>query len=130
MVTLLNTIISEKGGLFTIGHGRRILLAHCKPEIRIYEEDIQVPVLRKPGGGRKSKRFTISLCGDMDFTHDAGVEADRYELTADILRDDGIAERFYFHDISLVEIHSSGEWEFELHATAEQMRKLSLIAGI
>lgn len=130
MVTLLNTITSEKGGLFTIGHGRRILLAHCKPEIRIYEEDTQVPLLGKPGGGRKSRRFTISLCGDMDFTHDAGGEADRYELTADILRDDGIAERFYFHDISLVEIHPSGEWELELHATAEQMRKLSLIAGI
>lgn len=55
---------------------------------------------------------------------------ERYELTADILRSDGIIERFYFHNVSLVEIASSGEWEFELNATEEQRRKVSEIAGI
>lgn len=57
-------------------------------------------------------------------------KAERYELTADILRNDGIVERFYFHNISLVEIDPAGKWEFELNATDEQMQKLSAMAGI
>lgn len=57
-------------------------------------------------------------------------KAERYELNADILRNDGIVERFYFHNISLVEINPKGEWEFELNATDEQMQKLSAMAGI
>ena len=57
-------------------------------------------------------------------------KTERYELTADLLRNDGIVERFYFHNISLVEINSAGEWEFELNTTEEQMQKLSEMAGI
>ena len=57
-------------------------------------------------------------------------KTERYELVADLLRNDGIVERFYFHKVSLVEINSAGEWEFELNATEEQMRKLSEMAGL
>lgn len=134
MTTLLNTLFSENGELFTIGQGRRVLFAQCKPEIRIYEKTMQVPLLGKPGYRKKSMRFTVVLCGDMEFTSDTVEEtmrkAERYELTADILRNDGIVERFYFHNISLVEINPKGEWEFELNATDEQMQKLSAMAGI
>lgn len=133
MTTLLNTLFGEKGDLFTIGHGRRVLFAHCKPQINIFEKSTQVSVL---GGGHgiKSMRFTIALCGDMEFTSDAVEEAlqkvERYELTADLLRNDGIVERFYFHNISLMEINPAGEWEFELNVTKEQIQKLLVIAGI
>lgn len=134
MTTLLNTLFSEKGDLFTIGHGRRVLFAHCKPQINIYEKSTQVSVLGERGYGKKSMRFTIALCGDMEFACDAVEEAlqkaERYELTADILRNDGIVERFYFHNVSLVEINPAGEWEFELNVTKEQLQKLSAIAGI
>lgn len=134
MTTLLNTLFSEKGGLFTIGQGRRVLFAHCKPQINIYEKSTQVSVLGERGYGKKSMRFTIALCGDMEFTSDAVEEAlqkaERYELTADLLRNDGIVERFYFHNISLMEINPAGEWEFELNVTKEQLKKLSAIAGI
>lgn len=134
MTTLLNTLISEKGELFVMGQGRRILFAHCKPQISIYEKSVQVPVLGKTGYWKKSRCFIIALCGDMEFTCSAVEEsmqkAERYELTADLLRNDGIVERFYFHNISLVEINPAGEWEFELEATEEQMQKLSEMAGI
>ncbi|MDE6992627.1 MAG: hypothetical protein K2P42_18465 [Lachnospiraceae bacterium] len=130
MTTLLNTLFSERGELFVIGHGRRVLFARCKPEIRIYEKTAQVPLLGESGCKKKSMRFTIALCGDMEFTHEPEDEPERYELTADILRNDGIAERFYFHNISLLEIDSSGGWEFELNVTGEQIRKLSIIAGL
>lgn len=125
MVTLLNTITSEQGEVFALSHGRRILLAHCRPEISIYEEDMPVPDFRKPGDGVKQRRFTIGIRGEnVDFTHNPKYEIERYEITADILRNDGIVERFYFHNISPM------EHEFALNVTAEQMRKLSLIAGI
>lgn len=134
MITLLNTLFSEKGELFTIGQGRRVLFARCKPQIRIYEKTIRVPVLGEQGYRKKSMRLTIALCGDTEFTCSSMDEAmqktERYELTADLLRNDGIVERFYFHNISLVEINSAGEWEFELNTTEEQMQKLSEMAGI
>ena len=57
-------------------------------------------------------------------------KTERYELASDFLRNDGIVERFYFHNISLIEINPAGEWEFELYATEEQKRKLSEMAGI
>lgn len=134
MITLLNTLFSEKGELFTIGQGRRVLFAHCKPQIGIYEKSTQVPVLVKTGGQMKSMRFVIALCGDTEFTcftvEERMQNAERYELTVDLLRNDGIVERFYFHNISLVEINPAGEWEFELNATEEQIQKLSEMAGI
>lgn len=134
MTTLLNTLISEKGELFAIGQGRRTVFAHCKPRISIYEESTQVPVLGRTGYRKKSMRFTIALCGDMEFTclteEGRMQDAERYELTADLLRNDGTVERFYFHNISLAEINPAGEWEFELDATGEQIQKLSEMAGI
>lgn len=82
----------------------------------------------------KSMRFVIALCGDTEFTcftvEERMQNAERYELTVDLLRNDGIVERFYFHNISLVEINPAGEWEFELNATEEQIQKLSEMAGI
>lgn len=134
MITLLNTLFSEKGELFTIGQGRRAVFACCKPQISIYEKTTQVPVLGKIGCEKKSMRFIVALCGDTEFTCNSVEETmqktERYELTADLLRNDGIVERFYFHDISLVEINPEGRWEFELNVTEEQMKKLSEIANI
>ena len=134
MTTLLNTLFSEKGELFTIGQGRRVVLAHCKPKISIYETATQVPVLGEMGYRKKSMRFTVALCEDMEFTSndvkEAMQKAERYEMTADILCNDGIVERFYFHNIFLVEINTAGEWEIELKVTEEQQRKLSVIAGL
>lgn len=128
MTTLINTLASEKGELFTIGHGRRTPLAYCRPKIRIYEKVTKVPVLGRTGHAEKTMRFSIALCGDMEFTREVTEgtlqAVERYELTADLLRNDGIVERFYFHNISLVEINPEGEWEFELDVTKEQMDKL------
>lgn len=110
------------------------MFAHCKPRISIYEKATRVPVLGEHGYLKKSMRFAIVLCGDTEFTCSAVEErmqnAERYEMTADLLRNDGIVERFYFHNISLVEIDPAGEWEFEMNATEEQMQKLSEMAGI
>lgn len=134
MTTLLNTLFSEKGELFAIGHGRRVLFAHCRPQISIYEKTTLVPVLGDSEYRKKSMKFTIALCRDTEFTgnvvEEAMQKAERYELTADLMRNDGIVERFYFHNISLVEINPAGEWEFELNATEEQVQKLSEMAGI
>lgn len=130
MTILLNTLHSEKGELIIIGQGRRVTFAQCKPQIGLYEKN----VLGESGYKKKSLRFTIVLCGDMEFTCSAVEEtmkkAERYELTADLLRNDGIVERFYFHNISLGKINPMGEWEFELNVTEEQQRNMSEMAGL
>lgn len=79
-------------------------------------------------------RFTVALCEDTEFTCNSVEEtmqkAEQYELAADLMRDDGIVERFYFHNISFVEIDPEGRWEFDLNVTGEQMRKLLEMANI
>ena len=134
MTILLNTLFSEKGELFAIGQGRMVVFAHCKPKISIYEKSTQVSVLGEHGYKEKSIRFTIVLYRDMEFTSSLVEEtmqkAEQYELAADLMRDDGIVERFYFHNISFVEIDPEGRWEFDLNVTGEQMRKLLEMANI
>lgn len=99
------------------------MLAHCRPTVSVYEKATQVPALGKPGGVIRSVRFVITLCRELDFTRE-DTSAERYELTADILRRDGIIERFYFHNIFLSEIDGNGNWEFEVEVTQEQREKL------
>lgn len=134
MITLLNTLFGEKGELFTIGQGRRVVFAHCKPQISIYERTTQVPIMGNQGCKKKSMRFTVALCENTEFICNSVEETlqktERYELTADLLRKDGIVERFYFHNISLVEINPDGGWEFDLDVTEEQMQKLLKIANV
>lgn len=134
MTTLLNTLSGEKGELFTIGQGRRVVFAHCKPLISIYENTTQIPVLGKNSYAKKSMRFVAALCKDTEFTsgtvEDTMQKAERYELSVDLMRNDGIVERFFFHNISLVEISPAGGWEFDVDVTDEQMRKLLEMAGI
>ena len=133
MTTLINTLASEKGELFTIGHGRRIQMACCRPEINIYEKVTDVPVLGKKGYAEKTMQFTITLCRAMEFSREVTEETlqkvERYELTADLLRNEGIVERFYFHNISLVEINLEGDWKFEVDVTQGQMEKLLAMSG-
>ncbi len=134
MITLLNTLFFFFGELFMVGQGRRVVFAHCKPQISIYERTVQVPVLGRQGYRKKSMRFTVALCEDTEFTCNSVEEtmqkAEQYELAADLMRDDGIVERFYFHNISFVEIDPEGRWEFDLNVTGEQMRKLLEMANI
>lgn len=128
MTTLINTLISEKGELFALGHGRRVLFAKCRPMIKIYEKSCSVPLLGTMQRGAKSIQFVIVLCADMDFTREDisqdGQEVERYELTADIQLCNGIVERFYFHRVELEEINPAGVWEFSVEVTQEQLQKM------
>lgn len=130
MTTLLNTLACEKGDLLKIGQGRRTLFAKCKPEIKIYEERRKVPT----GCVEKSIKLIIELRDDINFTS-ADVEkalqtVERFELTADIMRDDGMIERFYFHNVSLNEINADDEWKFTLYATKEQTKRFLAMIGV
>lgn len=134
MTTLLNALACEKGDLLKIGQGRRTLFATCKPEIRIYEKCRKIPIAGETAYAEKSIELTIALRDDMNFTHidveKAMQTAERYELTADIMRDDGIVERFYFHNVSLDEINADDEWKFTLYATKEQTDRLLAMSGV
>jgi len=134
MITLLNALACEKGDLLKIGQGRRTLFATCKPEIKIYEECKKVSISGETGYVEKSIKLIIELRDDINFTsadvEEAMQTVERFELTADIMHDDGIVERFYFHNVSLNEINADDEWEFTLCATKEQTDRLLAMSGV
>lgn len=117
MTTLIRTIDTENGKLYTISNGRRLPLADCTVKIQIYESRTNIPVLGK-GSGVKKLYASLFVCGDIEGVREITAEflktVSRFEATADILRQDGIFERVYFDNIQPTEINLDGEWEFEI----------------
>lgn len=126
MKRLLLTLPCERGELFYISAGRRILLANCTPCIEIYEHSSQVSSI----GGTGVKRIyaALALCGEPDFTRavdeDFLKKVDSFDLSADIQRKDGVFEVFHFRNMQLQEINFEGEWTFALNEKQEVLRKL------
>lgn len=126
MERLVKTLLWENGQLFYILSGRRILLAECEPEIRIYEHTERIDAIG--GYGVKSYHAALVLCGHPQFTRsiDAAFlrKIECYDLSADIQRQDGIFENYLFHALQPVEIDPDGEWTFSLNETPDRLRKL------
>lgn len=126
MERLLLTLQCERGELFYIATGRRILLANCTPCIEIYEHTSQVSAIG--GGGMKRIHAALALCGAPDFTRVVDEaflkKVDSFDLSADIQRSDGVFEVFHFRNMPLREIAHDGEWIFELNEKQELLRKL------
>jgi hypothetical protein len=117
METLIKTLYGESGDLYTTVKGRRVMLARVVPEFKIYEHTTSVPVLGKVGYGVKTRRFTLVICPGEDTTRsvDAGFlrGVSRFDLTAEIQREDGIFERLTFDNLYPQEIELYGDWVFE-----------------
>ena len=126
MERLLLTLPCERGELFYISAGRRILLANCNPCIEIYERTSYVSAIG--GTGVKTIHAALALCGEPDFTRPADVDflkkVDGFDLSADIQRKDGVFELFHFRNMQLYEINCNNEWTFELNERQEVLRKL------
>lgn len=126
MERLLLTLQCERGELFYIKAGRRILLANCTPVIDIYEHTSPVQAI----GGCDVKRIhaALVLCGNPEFTRPVDAAflngVDCYDLTADIQRKDGIFEAFHFRNIQPHSIEIGGEWRFALNEKPEFFRRL------
>lgn len=126
MERLILTLPCERGELFYISAGRRILLANCTPCIEIYEHTSRVSAIG--GSGIKTIHAALALCGEPDFTRAVDEDflktVDAFDLSADIQRKDGIFEVFHFRNMQLHEINFEGEWTFELNEKQEVLRKL------
>ncbi len=122
MKRLLITIPCERGELFYISSGRRVLLAECNAKLEIYEH------ATLGGSGVKRIYAALVVCSGAEFTRhvdDAFLEAaDGFDLSADIQRKDGIFEAFYFRNMQPEEINIGGEWIFSPNEKQELYRKL------
>ena len=126
MDRLLMTIPCERGELFYIRSGRRILLANCEPAIQIYEHTDRIAALG--GYGLKHIYAALVLCGEPKLTREVDKafldKVESFDLTTDIQRKDGAFEVLHFVNISPEKIDLEGEWTFSLHERQETLRRL------
>ncbi|MCD7817849.1 MAG: hypothetical protein LUH07_02200 [Lachnospiraceae bacterium] len=124
--TLLRSIEFERGELYSRMNGRRCLFARCTPRLEIYEHETTVPIL---GEGRKIKKVSYSLviCQDLDLTRptreDDFSTVTVYDLSAQILKEDGVYQVITFDNIIPSEIHLDGDWIFETQLP-EELKKI------
>lgn len=130
MKRLIKTLHGEQGELFCICEGRRILLSRCRPVVEILEEIQYISAIGNCGRV-KSSRITVVLCREQDFTRavDAAFlgTVTRFELRADIQRQDGIFEQIILDNLLPVEIDLSGDWKFELVGQDQLAKRLLTI---
>ena len=126
MERLLMTLPCERGELFYTASGRRILLARCEPEIQIYEHSASVPA---PSGiDMKFYCAAVVLNAEPNYTRPVDARflrtVESFELAADIQRQDGVFERFCFHNLRPEELELGGVWTFSLQEPQERIRRL------
>ena len=126
MKRLLMTIPCEHGKLFYVSSSRRILLADCTADLKIYEHTSRVKAIG--GVGIKRIYAALALCDAAEFTRpvdDAFLNSvDCFDLSADIQCQNGVFEVFHFRNIQPEEIDTEGKWVFSLNEKQELYRKL------
>ncbi|MDR1616679.1 MAG: hypothetical protein LBR98_06675 [Syntrophomonadaceae bacterium] len=90
MQTLIKAIEAERGELFAVRDGQRVLLAKVMPHIRIYEHETSVPILGETCYAVKIRSFSLIICPDGDTARKVDVDflrdVRRFDLAADISR--------------------------------------------
>lgn len=129
MKRLLVTIPCENGKLFYVSSGRRILLADCTADLKIYEHTSQTKAIS--GVGVKPIYAALALCDASEFTRPVDDTflntVDCFDLSADIQCQSGVFEVFHFRNIQPEEIDTDGRWVFSLNEKQELYRKLLTI---
>lgn len=128
MTILVKTLVCEKGEIFAIMESRRVLLAHCRINVEIFENSQSVSVLGAQGYKVKT-HYSMSLCCESpEATCDVDVDylrsVDRFEVVADIQRLDGIFERVQFDSLIPANIDLHGDWTFDYIGSYEHVKKL------
>lgn len=127
---LVKTLRLEDGKLYGTVGDQRVTLAYCEPRVEIYEHRQDIPVMNKRSYGVKKMHAAIVLCPTPETTRAVDAEylsrVSRFELSADIQRQDGIFETLRL-DLEPTEIDLDGDWEFELIGSPELIKKLCVI---
>lgn len=128
--TLVKTLTAESSELYTVVEGRRCLLAQVKPVFKIYETEKPIPATQAHGCRIKSAYFSLILCPGEDTTREVDEaflrRVARFELTADVWRQDGVFERLQIDEIIPQSIDPCGDWLFECTNYALTQKLLAL----
>ena len=118
MQTLIKSISGERGKLYAITEGRRILLAEHDPKLEIYENSKRIEMIGSRSYDYKTNHVCITICGDMDMTRE--VDADflhrvtRFEFIGDFQHENGMYERITLDNIAPIEMGAGIDWKFEV----------------
>lgn len=125
---LIKTLPGERGKLFGIVEGQRLMIAECRPKIELYEHLTPVGTIGAAKNAVKKTHAVVVLCVDREPVRDAdGVffnNVSRFELQCDLQRCDGVFEVLHFDTLAPISIDLDGDWSFEAVMQPEQVRKL------
>lgn len=114
----IGNLDGSDSAIYAIVGTRRIKASDCDLSIELWEDKMNVPVLG--GASVKTYRISILMCNNIDLSNFERI--DRFEVITDVLTNQGTYERFYFTDISRMEI-TPEEITFEV-SNREQVDKL------
>lgn len=128
MKTLIKTLFGERGELYTVADGRRVLLARCCPKIEIYQHSQRVNSIGVHGCNVKSRHVGVVICAEREMTRETSLDflerVSRFEFLGDFQREDGIFERIRFDNIVPDELNLDDDWTFEVVGQMELVKRL------
>jgi hypothetical protein len=133
MKTLIKTLAAENGELYALSDSRRVLIAECEAEVRLYEHSVETPVF---GRGRVINKRGAALL--VTFRHKPVCPMDerfiscisRFEFQAAVLQSDASFERIRFDDCQLdgdLDLTGAGTCRFEIRCPPEVLDRLRLM---
>ncbi len=127
MQTLIKTVFAERGELYAIKNGNRILVSRCEPKLEFYEYSQKINVLGSRSYEVKTRKVVLVICLLPETTREINAEylqsVSRFEVKTDIQRADGIFERLYLDNLMPNEIDLQGDWIFEVLGSIEPIKK-------
>ena len=116
---LVKTVKADSGEIYYLLDNRRLKLADCSVEARIYERHVEVPTLGSRFIKYKSRHVSIVLCdklrGQKVELTDALISKIRaFEIIADFQLANRDCARIVISGLNDAEIDLDGEWKFNL----------------
>jgi hypothetical protein len=126
MKTLIKKLPCENGELYAMTDDRRILLARCEAEVRLYEVSRQVPIL---GRGKVITGREMAMLITFEHTPEAPPlnSVSGFAFQGETRRSDGDFERLRFRDCLLtgeLDLTRPGSCEFELRCSQDTLERL------
>jgi len=125
---LKGALYGDDGRLFVISHGRRLLLAKCKPEISVYEKATQVNMLGVIGHREKVFHCGIVFLPEPEVVQEVNDDFIRsvtsVELLFDVKGADAVIETIEIGGLTTDDLDYTGDWKFEAVLPAPLAEKL------
>lgn len=130
MRVLIRTIETKNGELYYTKGGSRYKLTDCPVQINIYKDEKKLPAIGASNCVVKKYYVSFVICEpneDMhEFTEEKLKSISGFLVQADILREDGIYERFTFDRISGYDFDMLYGWTFDNNDDALTKRLIGI----